>query len=71
VLRGPLLIEAGKWFDQPSQDLSDRERKFISASRALRERLARQDREIEAARKLQKKKRIFGWQLLSPSLTTM
>jgi hypothetical protein len=57
LLRGPLLIEAQKWFDQRSQDLSDQERKFISASRALRERLAReekerQEREIEAARKL-------------------
>jgi phage terminase small subunit len=57
VLRGPLLTEAQKWFDLRSQDLSDRERKFISASRALRERLAReererQEREIEGARKL-------------------
>jgi TIR domain/AAA ATPase domain len=57
LLRGPLIIEAQKWFDQRSQDLSDQERKFISASRALRERLARgekerQEREIEAARKL-------------------
>ena len=41
LLRGPLLIEAQKWFDQRSQDLSDQERKFISASRELRERLAR------------------------------
>jgi hypothetical protein len=38
LLRGPLLIEAQKWFDQRSQDLSDQERKFVSASRALRER---------------------------------
>ena len=38
LLRGPLLIEAQKWFDQRSQDLSDQERKFISASRELRER---------------------------------
>src|SRR6202008_1682204 len=57
VLRGPLLIEAQKWFDQRSQDLSDQERKFISASRALRERLAREEkerqkREVEAAQKL-------------------
>jgi WD40 repeat protein len=57
LLRGPLLIEAQKWFDQRSQDLSDQERKFISASRALRERLAReekerQERELEAAQKL-------------------
>jgi WD40 repeat protein len=57
LLRGPLLSEAQKWFDQRSQDLSGPERKFIAASRALRERLAReererQEREIEAARKL-------------------
>ena len=57
LLRGPLLSEAQKWFDQRSQDLSDQERKFISASRALRERLAREERErqerdIEAARRL-------------------
>jgi hypothetical protein len=39
--RGPLLIEAQKWFDQRSQDLSDQERKFISASREERERLKR------------------------------
>jgi len=41
LLRGPLLIEAQKWFDQRSQDLSDQERKFISASRSLRERQRR------------------------------
>src|SRR5208282_3673953 len=41
LLRGPLLIEAQKWFDQRSQDLSDQERKFISASRELRERQRR------------------------------
>jgi hypothetical protein len=57
LLRGPLLIEAQKWFDQRSQDLSVPERKFISASRALRERLAREEKarqecEIESARKL-------------------
>ena len=57
LLRGPLLIEAQKWFDQRSQDLSDQERKFISASHALRERLAReekeqQERDLEAARRL-------------------
>jgi conflict system STAND superfamily ATPase len=39
LLRGPLFIEAQKWFDQRSQDLSDQERKFISASREQRERL--------------------------------
>jgi multidrug efflux pump subunit AcrA (membrane-fusion protein) len=43
--------------DQRSQDLSEQERKFISASRQLREQLARdererQEREIQAARKL-------------------
>ena len=57
LLRGPLLIEAQKWFDQRSLDLSDQERKLISASRALRERLAREERErqerdLEAARRL-------------------
>jgi conflict system STAND superfamily ATPase/WD40 domain-containing protein len=57
LLRGSLLIEAQKWFDQRSQDLSDQERKFISASREERERLTReekerQERELEAARKL-------------------
>jgi WD40 repeat protein len=45
LLRGPFLIEAQKWFDQRSQDLSDPERKFISASREERERLAREDKE--------------------------
>ena len=57
LLRGPLLIEAQRWFDQRSQDLSDQERKFISASREERERLAReekerQEREIQAAKRL-------------------
>jgi WD40 repeat protein len=57
LLRGPLLIEAQKWFDQRTQDLSDQERKFISASRELRERLAREEmerheRELEAVQKL-------------------
>src|SRR5271165_464963 len=57
LLRGPLLIEAQKWFDRRSQDLSDQERKFISASRELRERLAkeekeRQERELETAQRL-------------------
>jgi len=40
LLRGPLLVEAQKWFDHRSQDLSDQERKFISGSREERERLA-------------------------------
>jgi tetratricopeptide (TPR) repeat protein len=62
LLRGPLLIEAQKWFDRRSQDLSDQERKFISASRVLRERLVReererQEREIEAARELAKEQK--------------
>jgi hypothetical protein len=57
LLQGPFLIEAQKWFDQRSQDLSDPERKFISASREVRERLAREpkkrhEREIEAAQSL-------------------
>ena len=57
LLRGPLLTEAQKWFDQRSQDLSDQERKFISASREERERLAReekerQEREIASVQKL-------------------
>jgi WD40 repeat protein len=57
VLGGPLLIEAQRWFDQRSQDLSDEERGFISASRELRERLAREEREreereLEAVRRL-------------------
>jgi tetratricopeptide (TPR) repeat protein len=56
LLRGPLFVEAQKWFDQRNQDLSDEERKFISASREERERLARDERErqireLEAAQK--------------------
>ena len=39
LLRGPLLIEAQNWFKKRSQDLSDEERRFINASRVLRERL--------------------------------
>jgi DNA repair exonuclease SbcCD ATPase subunit len=62
LLRGSLLIEAQKWFDQRSEDLSDQERKFIAASRELRERLAREDkerqvRELESARKLAEARR--------------
>jgi energy-coupling factor transporter ATP-binding protein EcfA2 len=57
LLRGPLLIEAQKWFDKRSEDLSDQERKFISACREERERVAREEkerreRELEATRKL-------------------
>jgi hypothetical protein len=57
LLRGPLLIEAQKWFDRRSQDLSNQEQKFISASREEKERLAReekerQERELEAVQRL-------------------
>jgi energy-coupling factor transporter ATP-binding protein EcfA2 len=57
LLRGPLLVEAQKWFDQRSEDLSGQERKLISASRALQERLAREnkereERELDAVRRL-------------------
>jgi hypothetical protein len=57
VLRGPLLDEAQKWFNQPGQDLSDEERKFIAGSLEERERLVRKEkeqqaRELEAAQKL-------------------
>jgi hypothetical protein len=57
LLRGTFLIESQKWFDQRTQDLSDKERRFISSSRALDERLAceereRREREVEVARKL-------------------
>jgi hypothetical protein len=65
LLRGPLLIEGQKWFDQRSQDLSNQERKFISASRKERERLAREEkerqaRELEAARILAERTRRRG-----------
>ena len=57
LLRGPLLAEAQKWFDLRTQDLSDPERKFISASRDEKERLEREEEERqklerETARKL-------------------
>src|SRR5262249_30885049 len=45
LLRGSLFIEAQKWLDQRSQDLSEQERKFICASREERERLAREEKE--------------------------
>jgi WD40 repeat protein len=48
LLRGPLLIEAQKWFDQRSQDLSDQERKYISAGQKLRKRQGRR-RAVAAA----------------------
>jgi hypothetical protein len=62
LLRGPLLFEAQKWFDQRSQDLSDEERKFISACQELRERVAReelerQNREVAAFRTLAKEQK--------------
>ena len=44
LLRGPLLIEAQKWFDKRSQDLSEEERSFINASRSFRERLDGQEK---------------------------
>jgi WD40 repeat protein len=57
LLRGPLLVEAQKWFNQRGEDLSVQERKYISESRTLRDRLAqeerdRQERELEIAREL-------------------
>jgi tetratricopeptide (TPR) repeat protein/energy-coupling factor transporter ATP-binding protein EcfA2 len=36
LLRGQVFHEAQRWYDQRNQDLSDRERKLISASRELR-----------------------------------
>jgi hypothetical protein len=42
LMRGPLLDETLNWLEQRKQDLSDREREFIAASRELRERLARE-----------------------------
>jgi WD40 repeat protein len=57
LLRGLLLIEAQKWFNQRSQDLSNQERNFITASQELRERLEqaereRQEKELTQARQL-------------------
>src|SRR5262249_39383013 len=48
-------VEAQRWFEQRSQDLSDHERKFLSASSAFRERVAqaerrREEHEIETER---------------------
>jgi WD40 repeat protein len=45
LFRGPLLAEAEKWFNQRSQDLSDQERIFITASRELRERVEREEKQ--------------------------
>jgi hypothetical protein len=36
LLRGPLLKESEEWFKQRSEDLSNKERKFITTSRKLR-----------------------------------
>jgi len=44
------LTEAQKWFDHRSQDLSDQERKFITASRAVAER--RRQQQAAAAKSL-------------------
>jgi hypothetical protein len=57
LLRGPLLTEAQKWFDQRTQDLCEEEQKFITISRQERDRRAREaierhEHDIEAARKL-------------------
>jgi WD40 repeat protein len=49
LLRGPLQVEAQKWVDQRSQDLSDKERKFISRSREEIERLKRKETEQQAS----------------------
>jgi hypothetical protein len=54
LLRGPLLTEALSWFKRRSQDLSDEERRFIDASRVLRDRLdgeekKRKERELAQA----------------------
>jgi tetratricopeptide (TPR) repeat protein/energy-coupling factor transporter ATP-binding protein EcfA2 len=57
LLRGPPLIEAQKWFDQRSQDLSDQERKFIARSREKRERLARAEKERQQSELAEAEKR--------------
>jgi hypothetical protein len=44
LLRGPILTEAQKWFDQRSEDLSEQEWTFINTSGNPRERLDRQRR---------------------------
>ena len=65
LLRGPLLIEAQKWFDQRSQDLSNQERKFISASRGLRE------RELAEAEKRRRKLRQLARGLAAVALAAV
>jgi WD40 repeat protein len=62
LLRGPLLIEAQSWLDKRSEDLSEEERSFINASRALRERLdeegkKRQEKELEDAERRAKEQK--------------
>jgi WD40 repeat protein len=57
LLRGSLLVEAQKWLDQRSEDLSEQERRLIFLSREMQELLAqeekeRQKRELEAAHAL-------------------
>jgi formylglycine-generating enzyme required for sulfatase activity len=52
LLRGPFLIEAQKWFDQRSQDLSTQEQRFISSSRLLSEQKEKEQK--EAIRKLRR-----------------
>jgi WD40 repeat protein len=83
LLRGPLLIEAQKWFDKRSQDLSEEERSFINASRALRERLdgeekERQKKQLEDAEKRAKeqkeaasKLRRLAWVLAAVALAAV
>jgi hypothetical protein len=83
LLRGPLLIEAQSWFDKRSQDLSEEERSFINASRALRERLdgeekKRQEKELEDAKKRAKeqkeaasKLRRLAWVLAAVALAAV
>jgi len=68
VLRGPLLIEAQKWFDERSQDLSDQERKFISAGREQRERLAREEKERQQCKLAEAEERRQGQAAAAKSL---
>jgi tetratricopeptide (TPR) repeat protein len=83
LLRGPLLIEAQSWFDKRSQDLSEEERSFINASRALRDRLEREEKkrrekELEDAEKRAKeqkeaasKLRRLAWVLAAVALVAV
>jgi hypothetical protein len=65
LLRGPLLTEAQKWFDQRSQDLSDEERKFITASRAVAEK--RRQQQAAAAKSLRR----LAWVLAAVALVAV